>query len=369
MSRAQVSMQQVIDGLSAEGLLSEDACARGRALMHRFGELQPWYVRAMVGFGAWISSLLLVGFVAGLSASAGSGFLIFGAVFIGGAVVLRRLSGNDFSVQMALAISLAGQGLMAMGLVDLVEWKDPDAVLAAVCLMSLVLFLIFPDRLHRILMVVLALGSFVALLYFQNLGSVVPFVGPACAAACVVLSKRAAAWYASGRGEFVRPLQTGLMLSAFVCLLLSAVYILPELADALDLQVYPRPWISTLLLGALLLYTGADLWRRLGSGGGQLGTPLVYGLVLVVIAASWWAPGLLLALVVIVLGASTGNSVVTWAGISFLILFLSAFFYAIETSMLVKSMTLVATGCAVLLARHGLLKLPAATGETGAENG
>jgi uncharacterized membrane protein len=150
---------------------------------------------------------------------------------------------------------------------------------------------------------------------------------------------------------------TGLMLSAFGCVLLSTVYLLPELGE--DLSIYPRPWLSTLLLGALLLYLGGRLWPQVFGEN----TPAVYAgyaLMLAVIAAAWANPGLILALIVIILGTSSSSRALTGAGIGFLVVFTTMYFYGIEISLLTKSVTLVTTGAVILFARWLIFKLAGA---------
>jgi uncharacterized membrane protein len=88
-------------------------------------------------------------------------------------------------------------------------------------------------------------------------------------------------------------------------------------------------------------------------------------LLLVITVSAWAIPGLLLALIVIMLGATSGNRVFTGAGITFLVVFIATYFYGIEVSMLTKSITLVATGAAVLAARWILLKVTAGPVEGG----
>ena len=147
------------------------------------------------------------------------------------------------------------------------------------------------------------------------------------------------------------------MLTSFGFLLLSTVYILPDLR--LEIAFYPRPWISTILLGGLLLYMGSQVWPQIGADAGLPATVVFYALLVLITAAAWAIPGLLLALIVIMLGASSGNRVFMSAGIVFLILFIASYFYGIEVSMLTKSITLVATGIMVLASRWLLLKIMA----------
>jgi uncharacterized membrane protein len=56
------------------------------------------------------------------------------------------------------------------------------------------------------------------------------------------------------------------------------------------------------------------------------------------------------------------------AGIAFLVVFIATYFYGIQLSMLTKSVSLVATGVAVLTARWLLLKVMAGPGEGGARH-
>lgn len=357
MSRENVSLQDVLNGLRAEGLLPDDNADHATNLIENMNAVQPWYIRTMVGFGAWLASLLLIGFVASIGFVAKGGFIVVGFGMIVAAGTLRKRFDSDFMVQSTLAVSLAGQALLAYGIADLTAGDDFEGALMVVVIISIVLFVIFPDRIHRVLMVLFATSSLTILIYIWELNAIVPFLGPAAAGALVLLYKRQPQIMASGKGALVRPLMTGLMLSAFGCLLISTIYVLPELG--VSYAFYPRPWISTLLLGALFIYLGTDIWPQLITGTQKLATPVIYGLMAVVIAAAWAAPGLLLALIVVMLGAASGNRVFIGAGIAFLAVFISTYFYGIQITMLTKSVTLVACGVATLLARWLILKVVA----------
>ena len=80
-------------------------------------------------------------------------------------------------------------------------------------------------------------------------------------------------------------------------------------------------------------------------------------MTIALIAAALPAPGILLALVVIALGAAQGSRFYAGAGLMFLAVFVTTFFYGIETSMLTKSITLAATGLVILFGRWLLLAL------------
>jgi len=350
-----VTLIDVIDGLVESHKMTHTNAQHAKLMLQEKAAVQPWYVRTMVGFGAWLASLLLVGFFVGLFPGMYEvGFIVVGLVLVAGAVFFRRISDGDFIVQSTLAVSLAGQAMAAFGLLGVFEWDATEPVLIAIIIMSAVLFIIFPDRIHRVLSVLLAVGSFASLLYAQELNALIPVVGPAIAVAFVVLYERQAVIIESGWGALLRPLQDGLVVGAFGCLMLSTVYVLPEITSY---SFYPRPWISTLLLGGLFLYVGSRIWPPLVENARTPGLVLVYGLMLTVVLAAWSAPGLLLALIVVMVGTASGNRSMVGTGVVFLVVFVSAYFYGIQLTMLAKSGSLIASGVAILLVRWALLKV------------
>jgi hypothetical protein len=354
MSKGKVSLNELVATLQAENLITADSEQVERALEHMSG-VQPWYVRTMVGFGAWLASLLLIGFVSSIGFTFEGGFALFGLGFMSGAVLLRRSSPSDFMIQSALAASLAGQALFIFGVMDAVDWDEPEVIFGLLIFLNIVLFAIFPDRLHRVMSVMLSFGSLTVLFYFWKLNALVPLLGPAITVALIWISRNRMALLAGGMGVYVRPLQSGLMLSAFGCLMMSTVYILPELGGTFEF--YPRPWISTVLLGLLLLYVARDAWAGMLATAPQSTVVTIYTLLAIIIGCVWMAPGLVLALIVTLLGLSSGHRTMTGAGIGFLVLFLGTYFYGIQITMLQKSVTLVTAGVAILVARWIVLKL------------
>ena len=366
MSRERVKLQQVVDGLRSEGLLPENSDDTVADFFESLHETQPWYIRTMVGFGAWLASLLLIGFVGSIGFAADAGFVIVGALFVGAAIFARMKLENDFVVQSALASSLAGQALFAYGVVEISGGNDFEPVLSIVIILNGILFFVFPDRTHRVLSILIASSSLGLLLYAWEFNAIVPVLGPVFAAAMVFFYTRQGAIIGGGKGDLIRPLVIGLMLTACGFLLLSTVYILPELSW--EFAFYPRPWISTILLGVLLLYTGTQVWPQIGAGGGFSEMTIFYGLLIVITVSAWAIPGLLLALIVIMLGTTSGNRVFIGAGITFLVVFIATYFYGIQVSMLTKSISLVTTGAAVLAARWLLLQVTAGPVEGGASH-
>ena len=362
MTDPRPTLQEILAGLQAEQLIGP--ADRVQHYLEHQADRQPWYIRVMVGLGAWLASLLLIGFVASFSFALDTGYTLVGLALIIGAILVRRQSGNDFVVQCTLACSLAGQALCAYGVAETVGHEQYEVFLGLTMVTAALLFFLYPDRIHRVIMVCLGTGSMTGLLYAWEWNALVPLVGPSFAALLALLFARRPQLAGSPYAGLVRPLMDGLVLSAFAVLLLSAVYLLPELG--LESRFYPRPWISTLLFGLLLIFLAAPMVQALSAAGRPAVRLSLYGLLAVIILCSWAAPGLLLGLIVTLLGASYGNRAYASAGVVFGMVFLGAFFYGIEISMLGKSLTLVATGTALLISRWIILGLQSGGGPRGA---
>jgi MFS family permease len=352
MTRDRITLEQLVDTLHAEQLLTTAPDALDHLPHHH--PQQPWYIRTLVGFGAWLASLLLIGFVAGLGVSAGGGYSIIGILLIVAAILGRRIAEGDFLIQCAMASSLAGQALLAYGITDAIGYEKVEVYLGVALVVSLILLLIYPDRIHRVLMLLLAVGCTTGLFYTYEAQVVIPFFAPLLTGLLLLLQLRTPK-LASGRiGPLLQPLTSGLMLGAFGVLMLSTLYLLPELGVETDF--YPRPWISTLLLGAELLYLAWLIGPAIVENHDSRQLTLLYGVLILVIALAWYAPGLILSLIVLLLSTHSGRATFVGAGIGFFALFLAAFFYGIEVSLLTKSYTLIASGAALLLTRWVLLR-------------
>ena len=206
MSEPNVALHDVVSTLRAEHLLGDDDLT----YLDSRPDQQPWYIRAMVGCGAWLASLLLIGFVASFSMLMDGGYVFIGLLLMVGAILLRRRSNNDFLVQCALATSLAGQALSAYGFSESIGQEEFEIFLGFVLVVSSVLFFLFPDRIHRVLMVLLVTGSLTALFYVWETNALIPLLGPAFTAILVLLQRQLPNLVSSSFAMLVRPLMNGL---------------------------------------------------------------------------------------------------------------------------------------------------------------
>ncbi|MDH3588692.1 MAG: DUF4401 domain-containing protein [Gammaproteobacteria bacterium] len=357
-----VNMKQLLVELDREFQLGENWEQVSDDALSVLDESQPWFVRALVGFGAWIASILLLTFIFGLGMiSDESAFIVIGIALIIGALLLRRFTESDFSDQMSLALSFAGQFAIAFGIAA--DSNEIKFFLWPLLIINSIMLFVFPSRTHRFLSVLFIVACIISLLYVYEQNALVCIVGPMLAVLLVIFADNEPAIVVRRWSSFLRPVMAAVMIAAFACLLLSTAYLLPQLKD--EFTVYPRPWISSLILGAVLLYVTGRIWVGLFGSVSAPGSIAGFLLTVALIAAALPAPGLLLALIVIALGAAQGSRFYVGAGIMFLAVFITTYFYGIETSMLTKSMTLAATGLVIVFSRWLLLILRRREGDSG----
>lgn len=344
-------LADVLETLEREQLVEPGWADTLAARPGRAVDATPWFVRAMVGFGAWLAALLLIAFVSGVSlAATGRGYSVLAVVFLGTSLALRRAWHNDFMRQLTLAMSLAGQGLLAIAILQSsVSDREIKLVLASLAALNAVWVFVFPDKTHRFLSVVAVVACVCGLLYAFRAQAILPVIGPALAVVLIGLFRVEPRLARRGWLGALGAVRAGVLISAFGCLTLSTFYVLPEMVD--DFTFYPRPWISTLLFGVLLIWLEREFIDGIFGDVHAVRRAVAYGLTALVVLVSLPAPGLILGLLVCVIGGIYGSALYRSAGIAFVAFFTATYFYGIDVGMLVKSATLVGTGLLVLLCR------------------
>ena len=142
-------------------------------------------------------------------------------------------------IQASLAVGLSGQALLAWGVSEILgRGIASEGFLLVTIATSGLMYWVFPDRTLRVLEMLFISSAAIILIYDWELNALIPFIGPLLAGAMVYLQQTEATRIVLGKDELARPAITGLMLSAFGCLLLSTIYLLPELG--VGLRVLPE---------------------------------------------------------------------------------------------------------------------------------
>ena len=340
MSLARPSLREVLAGL---GVPTDDASI-ARAIEGE--DDAPWFVRVLVGFGGWVASLCFLGFivVARMLDSKGNAVAI-GLLMVVSTAVLRFRARGPFSSQLALAGSLAGQGLVVFGLSDLIRSTPTAAALSFVFEVALVVGHV--DRVHRFLSTIFAV---IALAVWMRAGEV-PAAWEICLSALAFVVF-AAFWrepeLASGRfGDAHEPVATGLSAALLGMALVSPFERLSHSVMDGESTFRVAAVIVPVAAGCLLLATLAIV-RGTSPDPRAIGAALS---ITAVSAITYRVPGIALAAMVAALGVHRRRPAVVALAAAFLAVFLSYFYYELRMTLLAKSGVLIASGMLVLASR------------------
>lgn len=315
----------------------------------------PGYVRVLVAVSAWLAALLLLAFLAMAHwVTNASGAIVAGVVLLPAALLLRRTTHAEFAVQLALAVSLAAQALLIGG-VGMLNHSIVAAAFAALLVQALLMAL-YPDKLQRLLAVLVAVAAVQVLLVEAKFPNGVHLLTVAVAAGAAYVWLNEARLAAGLSAPLYRPIGYGLVLALFG-LLLPSLFLGVATPTGL---VYPLPWISALGLTAVLVFLELQLLRRHADSLADIRVLAVFGATALLVIPSLQAPGLLAALIVLLLGFRRGNRVLLGLAFAFFSFFLSAYYYHLPISLLHKSAVLAGGGLILLGLRALLARLPGA---------
>ena len=309
----------------------------------------PWFVRVMAGFGAWLGGLFLLGSVLGIFAFAfdsKGGMLVLGVLLIGVAFAIYRAAGKSEALQQfGLAFSMAGQFSLGFGLSDMLRWSSGDFVWA-LCLMQVALAALMPSSLHRFLSTLFAA---IAAYYALQMSHAVALGALVIAPVVAWIWISEPEWTAARRASLWRPVGYALALALlFWEAPLSARWIFGSGREAVLFAV--PYWFAPLAYAGSLVAVSGMLARQLAP---KAWVNWVIGAALVSLAAIL-APGLIAALLVLVLGFAAGNRILTGMAILAAAWYLGAFYYQMQITLLEKSGVMLATGVLLLAMRFAL---------------
>lgn len=333
--------------LRAAGLTGQDAPPGQDSAEH-------WTVHVLGGMAAWVVSLFLLGFLLtslGLFDTGPVVRWVLGALMLGGAALMLR--GLERSADPAV---WAQQSLVAGGLAGeaLLTWAAIDSLpgppeLHVVWISALGYSVLTPLVARLVNIGLLSAAGFPLLLLF-GWG---PLVLPLYMAVAVVL------WL----GEYGRAAAVGWRLLAYgttVTSLLAVSGLGP--AQWVWRHASDSPWpdwawqLEHVALGGLLCATAAVAARQCRLSWHHAASRLLLALVLVTAGASWWAPGLAIALSVVLIGLAHRHRILLVIGLIALLGYLARWYDMLDTSLLEKSILMLCSG-ATLLVVNGVGRL------------
>jgi hypothetical protein len=366
-----LTIGDVVNQLVAEGLAPPESIEKARAALQGADDPSPpWFARVIAGFGAWVATAFLIGFlVITKIVDEEWSAIIVGAILVVAAVFVRRNAGaeEEFKRQLAFAASLAGQVLVIVGVVGETE-SGALAGLVALA-MSGALVPLVPDQAHRFMSGLIgSIAAFAAMADLHlawTLGPVGPLgtvvIRGSDLAALAIVAAATYVWRIAIRerpretAEMLEPVGYGMIAGTFAVLLFSSIF---AIADDL-VRGTGSTRVNAWHLGPLTTIgiTAALVALELAIFSEQRVTPRVEAVVVAVAATvllgllTLSTPGIMAAITVLTLGFDRRNRILIGLAIVFLIKFASFYYYSLRMTLLEKSIVLVASGLLLLAAR------------------
>ncbi len=317
-----------------------------------FNEKQAnlWYVRAMQGFAGWLAAIFLIGFlgfgVAGLFDN-GVALMIMGLVItFSSYVYFKSKPDSDFFEQLVLVFSLTGQFLFTFGLFQLFDFKNQQWVMI-VAVYQVALVWLVDHWLHRFLsawFAAIALFWAFGFLMYSGLGSAM------LAFLFVWLWLDKIGWQAEKK--FYEPI-------AYASALALLQFNIPHGFGTVSLYWYryTEPnWlmlnghlIAATLNSMVLLYFVYRMMQEQGLGySSKTGKLTILAAVLLLFTALP-VMGLSSAVLVLLVGFARRNQFLLVLGILALLGFVSWYYYSLNTTLLNKSLILLAAGLVLVI--------------------
>lgn len=326
----------------------------------------PWFLQLFFGFSGLLASLFFIGFLTFILDSTGA---LDSAVAIGIIGLLLNVSGfllfkyerrrdNVFLNSLALMISVAGQSYVIYALSES-DITTPFSVWIFLLLQS-ALTLIVPSFMYRLLSSVVAFGCVVYLLNYYYL----PEISLGLLALVAVVShlqrykllQRVPTKWRAGSLEVIKAVGYA---SALMLLCVSVYFIAAEYGRGFDSDGEPFNYNYYLAQGLLTLASlyAAYLILKRYHVKWQSAVGLIIGGTTVVIGfISIYVSGLLATSLVIVIAMANGQRTLLGIGIFALVCYVFWYYYQLDTSLLVKSASMLIVGIVLLLVRFLLIK-------------
>ena len=362
----QLQQLGLIDGNVIDARTGETSAKATIANNHSQNDI-PWFIQILFGLSGIVASLFLIAFLSLLLFGI-DGFdsvialLITGLILSAVGFVLfrnKQSRDNTFISSLALAISSAGQAYIAFALFDNNFSHPIDFWLFL--LVQAIMTVIMPNRIYRLLGSIMTLGLTVYLLNYYHLpelslGLLALITTGSNLSRYSLLQRIPSKW----RADVFDIIKAIGYASALMLLCVSVYFIAAEhshslasyYGDTFRYNYYLAQGLLTLasLYAAYLILKRYDV-KLLSAAGLFIGGALVLlGII------SIYVSGLLATSLIIVIAIANSQRVLLGLGITALISYVFWYYYQLDTSLLIKSLSMLIVGLTMLMGRWLLIK-------------
>ena len=353
---------QVLAKLNDLGLLNNNVIDK----MASPEEGSPWFINVFFGFTGILSSLFFIGFLSLLLFEFSFfesfiGLLVVGALLSAAGWLLfsnARTRHSPFWNSLAFAITLAGQ--MYIGFALLFEGFDPPISVLLLLLVQLIITVVMTNFIYRLLSATVALCCLVYLSSYYGFSEVsLALLAVITIVAHLqrysILQRLSQQW----RSNFAEIISAIGYASALVLLGVSVYFIAAEYGygrggyeETISYNYYLAQALLTLasLYAAYLILKRYNIQLLSATGLIVIGATAVLGVV------SIYVSGLLATSLIIVIAFANSQRVLLGLGIIALVSYIFWYYYQLDTSLLLKSASMLVVGIGLLLIRWLLIK-------------
>lgn len=360
----QLQQLGLIDGNMIDACTGETSAKATIANNHSQNDI-PWFIQILFGLSGIVASLFLIAFLSLLLFGI-DGFdsvialLITGLVLsVAGFVLFRNKQSRDntFISSLALAISSAGQAYIGFALFDTHLSHPIDVWLFLI--VQAVMTVIMPNRIYRLLGSIMTLGLTVYLLNYYHL----PEVSLGLLALITIgsnlsrysLLQRIPRKWRADVFDITKAIGYA---SALMLLCVSVYFIAAEhslasyYGDTFRYNYYLAQGLLTLasLYASYLILKRYDV-KLLSAAGLFIG-----GAIVLLGIISIYVSGLLATSLIIVIAIANSQRVLLGLGITALVSYIFWYYYQLDTSLLIKSLSMLIVGLTMLMGRWLLIK-------------
>lgn len=329
----------------------------------------PWFISLLFGFSGVFASLFFIGFLTlildntGLLDSTLALFIIGAILSINGGFLFYnvRLRHSAFWNSLAFAVTLAGQGYIAYALLAS-EITEPLNIMLLL-LVQLLMTVAIPNFIYRLLSATLALSCLFYLLNYYHLSEVSLGLLALITSVTHLQRYRLAAFIPTKWRMNALEITNAIgYASAYVLLSVSVYFIAAEYGNSFDsLDSYGEAfsynyYLAQGLLTLASLYAAYLILKRyhikLLSAAGLL----ISAAIVLLGIMSIYVSGLLATSLIIIIATANSQRVLLGLSVIALVGYIFWYYYQLDTSLLVKSVSLFVIGIALLLLRWLLIK-------------
>ena len=326
----------------------------------------PWFISLLFGMSGLLASLFFIGFLTllldntGLLDSTLAVFIIGGILSVIGGFLFynARIRHSPFWNSLAFAITLAGQGYIAYALLAS-EIAEPLNI-GLLLLVQLLMTVAIPNFIYRLLSATLALSCLFYLLNYYHLSEVSLGLLALITSVTHLQRYRLAAFIPTKWRMNALEITNAIgYASAYVLLSVSVYFIAAEYGNSFDSYGEAFSYNYYLAQGLLTLaslYAAYLILKRyhikLLSAAGLL----ISAAIVLLGIMSIYVSGLLATSLIIIIATANSQRVLLGLGIIALVGYIFWYYYQLDTSLLVKSASMLVIGIALLLLRWVLIK-------------